>query len=242
MSNKITFSKTSEATLSWKLLHNDKDVTKNLEDLKLYVNGTAIEVNPNDSHHILSVSEDTNFYVSAKYNGMDITSGIVTADFERVPQPCYYGTVEFDPYEWEEAAALSFINGLDKDKLDLLTDNNPILVGAKVIANPGKLVKTFDITPNNNKYFFYCAGVDGKVKESRPIVLYPTYFGETVSIWDGGNNKLDINKEGGMGLFHKEIKIGEEPYYVYLLKTPNATDPSGDPAPMTFATADELEK
>lgn len=231
MSNKITFSKPTEATLSWKLLHNDKEVTENLEDLKLYVNGTAIEVNPNESYK-LPVSEDTNFYVSAKYKGMDITSGIVTADFERVPQPCYYGTVVFDPYEWDEDAALIFIDDLDKDQLDLLTDNNPLQVGNKVIANPGKLVKTFDITPNDNKYFFYCA--NDNVIESRPVVIYPKYFGETVSVLDGMDSKLDINKDGEQGLFRTELVIGEEPYYVYLLKTPNATDPSGDPAPLTF--------
>lgn len=233
MSNKITFSKPSEATLSWKLLHNNKEVTENLEDLKLYVNGTAIEVNPNEPH-TLSVSEDTNFYVSAKYKGMDVVSGIVTADFEREPQPCYYGSVEFGTFDWDEKVANTFIDSLDKYQIGLLTDNNPILRGDNVIANPGKLVKTFDITPNDNKYFFYCADDEG-VNDSRPIVLYPAYFGETISIWDGGNNKLDINKEGSMGLFHKEIMIGDEQYYVYLLKTPNATDPSGDPAPMTFA-------
>ena len=232
MSNKITFSEPSMAKLSWKLKHNDKVVIDGIDEMNLYVNGEPIALDSTDNQYEMEVTEDTNFYVNAKYNGIEVNSGSVVADFERKPAPCYYGTVILDSYEWNEEEAIEFIESLDKDSLDILTDENPMVVGDNIIAHPGNLVSTFDIVPNDNKYYFYCA--DEKVDESRPFVLYPTYYGETAKILDSMDSALDINKDGEYGLFMREVVIGDEPYYAFMIKVSNATDIEGDPVPLTF--------
>lgn len=232
MSNKITFSEPSMAKLSWKLKHNDKVVIDGIDEMNLYVNGEPIALDSTDNQYEMEVTEDTSFYVSAKYNGMDVNSGSVIADFERKPSPCYYGTAILGSYEWNEEEAIEFIESLDKDALDILTDENPIVVGDNIIAHPGNLVSTFDIVPNDNKYYFYCA--DEKVEESRPFVLYPVYYGETNKVLDGMDSALDINKDGEYGLFMREVVIDGEPYYAFIVKVSNATDIDGEPVPLTF--------
>ena len=231
MSNKITFSNASNAKLSCKLKQNDKEVTDGISDLRLYMNGEQVELDNENSKEI-DLTETASFFVSAKYDGAEISSGTVVAEFERIAMPCYYGTVVFGTYEWESSAADKFIQGLDQDYFDLHVDNNPIMVGEKAIANPGKLVKTFSIVPNEYKYYFYCADED--VEESRIFVAYPKYFGEITKILDGMNNQMEIDKDGDQGFISREIILGDEPYYVFLAKQTNATDASGEPASVTF--------
>lgn len=237
MSNKLTFSEPGKAKITWRVLYNSEDVTKEVDSVTLNMNGKNVGLNPADEYQEFELSETTTVFCSADYDGMTATSDKLVAEFVPAPSPLYCGAVTMltEGMYWETGESLKatleyFVSSLTGEMVQELVAD-PIQAN---VAEPGKLMTLSGITPNDHKYYFYCA--NQSVPQSHPIVLYPTTYVAAGSIVDdlGSITIEDTCTTSMSGWLHQVIKLDGVDYHLYIQKSPNAQDVELDPEPVAI--------